>query len=114
MIKYWSAFSIPEERSTIAVAHRRTGAVAIHESVLDETHAAQRLISSRMVIAFSRTKSFGDAVNRWNKELLNTEEPESEQEPDRTNTTREVEIRGPGLTVIHPEGGYDPRNFYGK
>jgi hypothetical protein len=40
------------------------------EVIVSKMRAAQRLISLRIVLAFSRTISFGDMVNRWNKDLL--------------------------------------------
>jgi hypothetical protein len=40
------------------------------EVIISEIRVVQRLISSRIVLIFSRTMSFGDMVNCWNKDLL--------------------------------------------
>jgi hypothetical protein len=74
------------------------------EVIVSETRAAQRLISSRMVLAFSRTTSFGDMVNRWNKDLLLVD-PSIEL----ADCPKELEIMVSPIT-----SGVGPKEFYGK
>jgi hypothetical protein len=74
------------------------------EVIISETRAAQRLISSRMVLAFSRTTSFGDMVNRWNKDLLLVDP--SIELADRPE---ELEVMVSPIT-----SGVGAREFYGK
>jgi hypothetical protein len=72
--------------------------------IVSKTRAAQRLISSRMVLAFSRTTSFGDMVNSWNKDLLLVDP--SIELADRPE---ELEIMVSPIT-----SGVGPKEFYGK
>jgi hypothetical protein len=72
--------------------------------IVSETRAAQRLISLRMVLAFSRTTSFGNIVNHWNKDLLLVDP--SIELADRPE---ELEV------IVSPIiSGVRPKEFYGK
>jgi hypothetical protein len=84
--------------------------VGVKEVIVSEMSTAQRLISTRMVITFSRTTSFGDMVNRWNKDLLLVEEPEIEL----ADRPKEFEVRTDALIVTHSEGGFSGKELYGK
>jgi hypothetical protein len=109
MIKYWGSFQTTARK---AIVHkvRPDGSYEQMTTTVDATSAAQILISSRLVIAFSRTTSFGDLLNKWNKELLDMEDP------DKDDSTKELEIRPEGRIIHLDKGftGYAPVGFYGK
>jgi hypothetical protein len=74
------------------------------EVIISEMRVAQRLISSRIVLAFSRTTSFGNMVNCWNKDLLLVD-PSIEL----ADYPEEVEVMVSPIT-----SGVGPKEFYGK
>jgi hypothetical protein len=74
------------------------------EVIISETRAAQRLISSRMVLVFCRTTSFGNMVNHWNKDLLLVD-PSIEL----ADHPEELEVMVSPIT-----SGVGAREFYGK
>jgi hypothetical protein len=54
--------------------------------------------------------SFGDVVNRWNKDLQLVEEPKIEL----ANHPKELEVRTNILIITYYKGGFTGKEFYGK
>jgi hypothetical protein len=109
MIRYWGSFTTTDQTDSLPF-RGYGGIVGVKEVIISETSGAQQLISARMVIAFSRTTSFGDMVNHWNKDLLLIEEPEMEL----ADHPKELQVRTDTLIITHLEGGFSGKVFYGK
>jgi hypothetical protein len=103
MIKYWGSFTTADQTDSYPI-QRHTVVVGMKEVIVSAMRAAQRLISSRMVLTFSRTMSFGNMVNRWNKDLLLVD-PSIEL----ADHPEELEV------IVSPiTSGVGAREFYGK
>jgi hypothetical protein len=103
MIKYWGSFTTADQMDSYPV-QQCTVIVGMKEVIVSEMRVAQRLISSRMVLAFSRTMSFGDMVNCWNKDLLLVD-------PSIELADRPEELEVMVSPII---SGVGPREFYSK
>jgi hypothetical protein len=76
----------------------------MQEVIISKMRVAQRLISSRMVLIFSRTTSYGNMVNCWNKDLLLVD-------PLIELADRPEELEVMVSPII---SGVRPKEFYGK
>jgi hypothetical protein len=103
MIKYWGSFTTADQTDSYPI-QRHTVVVGMKEVIISEMRAAQRLISSRMVLICSRTTSFGNMVNCWNKDLLLVD-PSIEL----ADHPEELEVMVSPITL-----GVGPKAFYGK
>jgi hypothetical protein len=109
MIKYWSSFSTPNQMDSQPV-RRCNVLVGVNEVIVSEMSMAQHLISARIVIAFSIITSFGDMVNRCNKDLLQIEDPSIEL----ADRPEELEVRITTLTEALAGDGFGSKELYSK
>jgi hypothetical protein len=81
--------------------------------------AIQRLIQARMLVAYSRTTSFGDLVNTWNKNLLDMEDSEASELSEEEGIIKSMETSTLAVGVPGPSAGTStlevkPDEFYGS
>jgi hypothetical protein len=109
MIKDWGSFTTTDQTDSLPIRYY-SSIVGVKEVIISKMSMAQWLISARIVIAFSRTISFGDMVNHWNEDLLLVEEPEIEL----ADYPNQLQVSTNALIITHAEGGFSGREVYGK